>query len=95
MSIFKQISISPFDLEIGYERVFWCQEHQYSNEKLKRPWETYILVHFVLRCSKIELERTKVSRVFPKISLMKYDNKNLSLWLTKVNLLNIYIIRII
>ena len=45
----------------------------------------------LLRCSKMEWERTKVSKLFPNISLTKYDNKNSSWWLTKVNLVNIYI----
>ena len=39
----------------------------------------------------MEWERTKVSKLFCNISLTKYD-KNLSWWLTKVNLLNIYLV---
>ena len=48
-------------------------------------------VHFVLQYSKIVLELTNCSKILPNISLTKYDNKNMSSWLTKVNLLKLYI----
>ena len=44
----------------------------------KRPRGTHSLVHFLPRCSKIDLERTEASKLYPKILLTKYDNKNLS-----------------
>ena len=41
---------------------------------------------FVVRCSIMKREITKCSKL-----LMKYNTKNLKLWLTEVNLLTIYI----
>ena len=32
-----------------------------------------ILVHFVLQCSKMELERTKTSKLFPNISIFSRE----------------------
>ena len=57
----------------------------------KMTMKNSFLVHFVLICSRMELEPTKVYKLFPNISLTKYDNKNLGCWLTKVNLLYMYI----
>ena len=44
----------------------------------KTTMRNSFLVHFVLRCSKMELERAKVSKLFPNISLTKYEIKNLN-----------------
>ena len=63
---FKGTLYSNFDF-IQYN-TFYCNEHD----------KVICSVHFVLRFSKMELERTEITKLFLNISLTKYNNKKLN-----------------
>ena len=77
----------PFSIWERYTQILIFSKIIYFSEAIMRNF-------FSLFCSTMLQNGVRaywVSKLFPDITLTNYDNKKLSFWLTKVNLLNMYI----